>query len=323
MLLEILSLNLARQPTMSDCFAASVAKHIKTPESGCLAARIRGFSFLRFGSKNKLARINVEDEFYLDPRFRALIRKIGDEDKAVGMCLRLWRVAQKYWGKDHTPIPYDVFKLEGLEDLLEVGLAEKSDEGIYARGSKDRFDWYRQKIEAGRKGGLKSAEQRQAKPKHPLEEIQASAQVSLEKTQAKTNPPVLVPAPVLVPSPILDLNCKSVCLKPNDDTHTENKIDLSEADYSLAKKWRQWAASANHNVRNKPISYFAEHIAKAKLELNLTDLGAERLLNESMQNVWWSPSLPDPKQILKVCSDGVRAGEQVIRDALKAEKKRR
>lgn len=145
-----------------------------------------------------MARVNVDDELFFDPRFKALARRLGNEDTATGMCIRLWRLAQKYWGKDHSPIPYDVFCLEDLEVMLEVGMAIKTEMGVYVKGSQERFDWYRQKVEAGKKGGKRSTEVRQqAKSKHPLEGRLEKSKHPLEKPEAKMNPPALVLAPVL------------------------------------------------------------------------------------------------------------------------------
>lgn len=109
-----------------------------------------------------MARLNVEDDFWTHPRYRALSRLLGDEDKAAGMCFRAWRLAQKYWAEKKT-IPFDVWELEGLEPLTKVGLAERRDEGVYCRGSEKHFEWYAQRVEAGRLGGLKSVESRAEK----------------------------------------------------------------------------------------------------------------------------------------------------------------
>ncbi len=103
-----------------------------------------------------MARINVEDDFWTHPRYRALTRLVGDEDKAAGMCIRAWRIAQRFWGEGKV-IPDDVWKLENLDALLDVGLAEKRDGGVYCRGSEKHFEWYCQAVDSGRRGGLKSA----------------------------------------------------------------------------------------------------------------------------------------------------------------------
>lgn len=109
-----------------------------------------------------MARINVEDDFWTHPRYRALTRIIGDEDKAAGMCIRFWRLAQSYWGH-RKPVPLDVWDLEKLEPLVDVGLADRRADGVYCRNSEKHFEWYSQRVEAGRRGGLKSVRSRAEK----------------------------------------------------------------------------------------------------------------------------------------------------------------
>lgn len=98
-----------------------------------------------------MARINFEDEIAADARFRRLVKLLdGDEDKANGMLLRFWRLAQKYWGNGLL-VPFDEFKAEELQPILTCGLAEVRELGVYAKGSELRFDWYLQRVEAGKR----------------------------------------------------------------------------------------------------------------------------------------------------------------------------
>jgi hypothetical protein len=77
-----------------------------------------------------MARINIDDSFFCDERFRLLVRIIGDEDKALGMMVHLWRIAQMYWAKDRGLIPKRIFELGKFEHVIEVGLAEQMPHGI-------------------------------------------------------------------------------------------------------------------------------------------------------------------------------------------------
>jgi hypothetical protein len=124
-----------------------------------------------------VARINVEDSLYTDPRFRALTRKVGCEDKALGMCIRLWRLAQSHWAKGGM-IPPEDFELEDLDIMLTVRLAEKRQGYIYARGSEEHFDWYRQRVEASKKGVAKRQLQNLGEPEQ-------------QKNDSPVNPPAL------------------------------------------------------------------------------------------------------------------------------------
>lgn len=97
-----------------------------------------------------MARINIDDELHADHRFKRLVRKLGDEDKAVGLLYRFWRIAQDKWGREFQLVDPAEFDADGFGPLLEVGLAERRPDGIYACGSEVRFAWYLQKVRAGK-----------------------------------------------------------------------------------------------------------------------------------------------------------------------------
>lgn len=103
-----------------------------------------------------MARINIEESFWNDARFKIFSKKLGDEDRAIGMMVRLWRLAQEYWKKDQL-IDEKIFELSGFSDLLfDVGLVIKTDKGIYVKGSKTSFNWL-MKIMKGAKNGGKAS----------------------------------------------------------------------------------------------------------------------------------------------------------------------
>jgi len=112
-----------------------------------------------------MARINIEDGLWSDPRFMRLCIKLGDEMRAVGAVVIAWKVAQKYWCPDKQAIPNAAFESAALPiQLVEVGLAESIASGIRMRGSEEHFAWWFQRQEAGRKGG----ESKASKTKQPL-----------------------------------------------------------------------------------------------------------------------------------------------------------
>lgn len=111
-----------------------------------------------------MARINVEDNLLTNPRFQALVSRMGgDTEKAIGRLIRFWWAAQRHWCKNNSLIPLDEFELGDFGHLKEVGLAEIRADGVYARGAKEHFEWYRTLIDAAAKGGRKSAESRREK----------------------------------------------------------------------------------------------------------------------------------------------------------------
>lgn len=110
-----------------------------------------------------MARISIDNTLFTDSRFTTLMVKIGSAEAALGAVVMLWIVAQEYWKRDYGLISENTWKKKKLNNLLlEVGLAEKRDGGIYAAGSKKNFAWLFQKVEAGKSGGKKSAEMRRS-----------------------------------------------------------------------------------------------------------------------------------------------------------------
>ena len=102
-----------------------------------------------------MARINIEEEFWFDPRRRALEKELGDFE-ALGQILTFWRMVQEQY-KIGKCITEDQFKIIGLsEKLFEVGFAVRSDAGITIPNIEKHFGWLLAKKESGRIGGLKS-----------------------------------------------------------------------------------------------------------------------------------------------------------------------
>lgn len=99
-----------------------------------------------------MRRINIDPEFWVDYRLIKLVEKLGQK-LAYGSCLLAFQQAQIFWAKDKKPIPFAIWNLLGLGDLIEVGLAEETPEGIYVKGSRDSFDWLEKAREAGKRGG--------------------------------------------------------------------------------------------------------------------------------------------------------------------------
>jgi hypothetical protein len=99
-----------------------------------------------------MARLVLDDSLFTDPRFRALARAVG-EDSAIAKCVRAFRIAQRYWADNQQLVPEQLWNLEECDELFEVHLAERRDDGIYVRGSEDYFEWLLKRRQAAQKGG--------------------------------------------------------------------------------------------------------------------------------------------------------------------------
>jgi hypothetical protein len=121
-----------------------------------------------------MARLTIEQQWWTDPRRRALIKLLKDEDLADARVLKAWRLAQDFWGHGRSLIPKALFEtLESCTEILAAGLAEIREEGVYVRGSSSYLDWLQEKREAGRVGGKKSGQVRRKKAEANAKQIEA------------------------------------------------------------------------------------------------------------------------------------------------------
>lgn len=130
-----------------------------------------------------MPRINLEDAFFTDPRVERLHQKVGES--YVTLCLIAFRLAQHYWLPDKELIPLKSWTGSGLgEELIEVGMAEKRETGIYVSGTEKHFAWWFRRQEAGRRGGTAraaNAKQTKANPSKPKQGQPSSSSSSSEE----------------------------------------------------------------------------------------------------------------------------------------------
>lgn len=155
-----------------------------------------------------MARLNIEDSLFKDPRFMNLCIRLGCQYKALGALVLAWSLAQKWYKTPEKMIPKSEWENHGFpQGIIECGLAEVVGEKIKMRGADEQFQWLAQRIEAGRKGGLKSqgnlASDRQAnaskrKPPTltPSLSLSLSQAHSQKKKKAESVPAELSSAPV-------------------------------------------------------------------------------------------------------------------------------
>lgn len=106
-----------------------------------------------------MARINIEDSLYKDGRFMKLCLKLQSVETALGALIRVWTIAQDCYLQDDRKIPRSTWDKQDLNDeVINCGLAVEENGRIEIVGADEQFSWLVQKIEAGKKGGVKSGE---------------------------------------------------------------------------------------------------------------------------------------------------------------------
>jgi hypothetical protein len=109
-----------------------------------------------------MARINIEECWWSDPRRTKLLLKIGFAADAAAV--NMWRIAQEFWGRNRGLVPREVFdKLEYSAELIQCGLADVRERSVYVRGCSEYLEWHAEKREQASAAGKKSAEARRKK----------------------------------------------------------------------------------------------------------------------------------------------------------------
>jgi hypothetical protein len=156
-----------------------------------------------------MPRINFEDSVWLDVRFSQLVVELSKRYQempipvvrqlAVGALMTMWRSAQEYWtNKDdpHSPIPEAIWQRNHFfDELITSGFAERTDDGVRAKGSNEAFRWIEQNQENGQKGGkvkkpndcIKRSEANRSEPKRSEASYSYSSSFSSSNTNTNTN----------------------------------------------------------------------------------------------------------------------------------------
>lgn len=115
-----------------------------------------------------MANINIDEEWFIDPRRQKLALLLGGSFQlADGLAVELWRMAQTHIKKtEFLGIPIPVFeRIENSKFFIDVGLAAVDGDFIYLKGMGKHHKFVLDRIEAGRRGGLKTQEKKSSKLK--------------------------------------------------------------------------------------------------------------------------------------------------------------
>src|SRR5580704_5404742 len=146
-----------------------------------------------------MARMSVDDSVGRDPRITGLARIVGLERNAVVGILvcSVWPIC--YDQLTHLVAKSMIDDAAGVvgwaDAMLETGLARRDRSGLLSvTGARERIEYLTAKRDAGRQGGLKSAELR-------ANMVKQTSSTPVSTPQARRNPPVPDPAPAPAPAP--------------------------------------------------------------------------------------------------------------------------
>lgn len=145
-----------------------------------------------------MARMSIDDKLLRDPRAIRLGRAFGwRRQEAVGRLMDVFSLAYDRERDVIAAADIDIAaEQEGFADcMIEVDLAEEVRGGVRIKGAAERIAYLQGRHEAGRLGGLKSAETRRKK-------AQQKSKHTFDFHEAPGNPPDPVPDPP--PDPVPD-----------------------------------------------------------------------------------------------------------------------
>lgn len=153
-----------------------------------------------------MARINIEDSLLKDDKFTELCIKLGSRILALGTVTESFILAQKFYlnAANDRLIPLNEWqRKKELHVLLDVGMAEQFENGIYIKGSHESFAWILQKQNAGKKSAASKRIKQQT----------TSTGVQRESTQSNVQQPL---TPTLSLTPFSNSNSSSnlICSEP-------------------------------------------------------------------------------------------------------------
>lgn len=155
-----------------------------------------------------MARINIQERWWTDPRREKLITLVGLAVDTVA--LRLWRCSQEYWKDERSLIPLEIFQLlPYFNELLEAKLAQIDGEFVYAKGSKEHHEWLNEKQKAAAAGGRISALRPRDERGRLTKKSPSTIQADSKQTPTDSSAPPLTP-PLTPPLP-LTLEPKNIC----------------------------------------------------------------------------------------------------------------
>lgn len=136
-----------------------------------------------------MARLNVEPSLFTDQRFVDLMIRLGGIEIALGAVIRAWMIGQKHFVRDDGLIPADEWRKQSLrEEIIEVGLAERVGDRIRICGAEDQFGWLKERVEAGRRGGLAKAAKHNPKTLPTIEPVKPTLANPSSAKQKLANP---------------------------------------------------------------------------------------------------------------------------------------
>ncbi len=251
-----------------------------------------------------MARINCEDDYWTDPRREALGLLIGDQEKADGRMLRAWRVSQSHWTQGHL-VPHSLWNAAKLDGIIECGLAERREDGVYCKGSASHFDWIPPKAKAGRAGGIASVA---ARKERDGTAIPVNARNRSRPNAASVNAPKH-PEADRSTTEASALLCSARIVLEEDIPPPPDPGDLD-----LATRWAEFACSVSRTVKPDP-ERWANTVRLMREKDGLTHADLDAMLAFVKSDHFWQHNAASLEGLRSRSKNGLRKCENILNAA--------
>lgn len=270
-----------------------------------------------------MARINIDDSFFNDPRIKLLEQLIKGEINAgswvdpealaYGIALKGFRFAQWYWLKNEQLIPAIVFESLGLSILVEAGLAEHREGGFYVKGTREFSQWLQQKKDAGKASGLArnkgtTVERTLNENERPLNENERNR--TLVERSANGNEPLYSLLSSLTQRDIKNISTSKPEGQPEAGLVPAG-TECSPFDLEIAKQWADHAKSVSKTVRPK-IPLWAKTVHDLRILDGWSEKNIRSILEQVKTDSFWQKNGASLPNIRKRSENGLTKAENIF-----------
>ena len=250
--------------------------------------------FCVLGVELNMPRLNIEDDWWTDPRRDALLKHFGGDDiQADGLALKAWRLAQG-WHKKRLLVPAHVWDAGPFKPLEDVKLVTRRAEGVYVHGSTEKFKWLTDCTDAGKRGGEASGKARRTLSK-PIE-ANGSKCKRIEPSYSSSS--------------------------SSSSSQEKKYISPSDFDSDLASRWAEFAKSRKPHLQPN-IGDYAKSIRLLRTSDGLTEPQLTKMLAFVRDDEFWQDIALSPVALRgKSKTNGFHKWENVLSAMLKAQPKR-
>jgi len=239
-----------------------------------------------------MSQIRIDESLFNDVRFKMLAQKMDEsgnfgEALALEMFVKVCFLAQRYWRDNRKLIPLKIWNFDPRYKLLEeCDLAKQNKDGVYLSGSNAFFDWYHNKKEAGRVGGIKSGiSRKKIKDTKEYEAKQTKQKIEADEAECRTKEPSSVS--VSVSSSVSVSDSSSVATYSSPVAPAPGPVQINDPKPKPKKATEPsegtevWAAYSDaYRYR-----YRVEPVRNARANANCKDLVKRLGKNEAIQVV--------------------------------------